>query len=87
MVARFLNQKLQGLPFVPPSRKSAFGSLLNAITLEDKEDFQPTNINFGLFPAAEGIRDKAKKREFILDRAKTGLAEFIAPSWNLFSKI
>lgn len=76
MIARFLNQKLLGKPFVAPSRKSAFGSLLNAITIEQKENFQPTNINFSLFPRAEGFRDKALKRKFILDEARAAPVDF-----------
>ncbi|MDZ4662101.1 MAG: methylenetetrahydrofolate--tRNA-(uracil(54)-C(5))-methyltransferase (FADH(2)-oxidizing) TrmFO [Pseudomonadota bacterium] len=72
MVARFINQKLLGQAFTPPSRESAFGSLLNAITVEQKENFQPTNINFSLFPPpTELIRDKTLKRQFILDQAKS----------------
>lgn len=38
----------KGELFTPPPPQSAFGALLNAIT-EDKENFQPTNINFSLF--------------------------------------
>ncbi|MBE8162695.1 MAG: methylenetetrahydrofolate--tRNA-(uracil(54)-C(5))-methyltransferase (FADH(2)-oxidizing) TrmFO [Bdellovibrionaceae bacterium] len=38
----------QGNSFTTPPPQSAFGALLNAIT-EDKDHFQPTNINFSLF--------------------------------------
>lgn len=38
----------KGDNFIPPPQQSAFGALLNAIT-ENKEKFQPTNINFSLF--------------------------------------
>ncbi len=56
LVARFLNDKLQGREISLPPRASAMGSLLNGIT-EDNDYFQPTNINFGLFP---NIRNRAK---------------------------
>lgn len=51
----------QGAP--PP--ETAMGSLLRAITdpLKQKH-FQPTNINFGLFPPlSESVKDKAEKKE------------------------
>lgn len=38
----------KGELFTAPPQQSAFGALLNAIT-EDKDKFQPTNINFSLF--------------------------------------
>lgn len=49
LVALFIDQSLSGLEPCPPPRATALGSLLNAIT-ETKENFQPTNINFGLMP-------------------------------------
>ena len=51
LVANFIRQKHLDKPFNPPPRASAMGAILNAITLEKKDNFQPTNINFGLFPA------------------------------------
>jgi len=45
---QFLPQDSSTIKSLPP-RYTAFGSLLNAIT-EFKKHFQPTNINFGLFP-------------------------------------
>lgn len=51
LVANFLHSKLQDKTFLPPPRESAMGSLLEAITEPSKaKHFQPTNINFGLFP-------------------------------------
>src|SRR5690606_13385284 len=50
LVARFIEQKYSDKPLTPPPRESALGALLHAITMEKKENFQPTNINFGLFP-------------------------------------
>jgi methylenetetrahydrofolate--tRNA-(uracil-5-)-methyltransferase len=77
LVARFLNDKLKGRPINKPPRESALGSLLNGIT-EDNDYFQPTNINFGLFPNVEPPEGKKKiqkdqKREIQLSRAKEAL--------------
>ena len=78
LVARFLDQKLRGLPFAPPPRASALGSLLTAITDEMRaEFFQPTNINFGLMPAVEGARDKMLKRQQQLLNARAAFAPWL----------
>ena len=77
LVAHFIDQKLQDRPFNPPPRESALGSILHAITLEEKENFQPTNINFGLFPAAPEKMKKDLKKEFILNRAKEAFKQWL----------
>jgi methylenetetrahydrofolate--tRNA-(uracil-5-)-methyltransferase len=81
LVARFLNDQLRGKKINLPPRESALGSLLNGIT-EYKEQFQPTNINFGLFPIAElqlqNPKDRAQKREAQLNRAKTAILNWIS---------
>lgn len=75
MVAHFLRQRYQDRPFSPPPRESAMGSLLHAITKEEKPNFQPTNINFSLFPVPAlppGKRlPKDEKRAAILQSART----------------
>ncbi len=78
LVARFLDQKLNDKVFAPPPRLSALGSLLEAITDPFRIDnFQPTNINFGLLPPlVESIRDKKLKKE-----KQIGLAREALQSW------
>lgn len=81
LVAHFMNDKLNGRPVSRPPRASALGSLLHAIT-EDNEYFQPTNINFGLFPNLDnpGIHRsewKEKKRSLQLDAAKAALLDWM----------
>jgi methylenetetrahydrofolate--tRNA-(uracil-5-)-methyltransferase len=49
LVAKFIHQKLSGQKFSPPPRTSALGSLYNFLR-EEKENYQPMNINFSLFP-------------------------------------
>lgn len=78
LVAHFIHQKLTDQSFNPPPRASALGSLLHAITLEEKENFQPTNINFGLFPAVEKrFKRKSDKKDFILERARQSFVEWL----------
>jgi methylenetetrahydrofolate--tRNA-(uracil-5-)-methyltransferase len=78
LVANFLDQKLKDRVFSPPPRESAMGSLLEAITDPTREKhFQPTNINFGLFPPlGEQIRDKAVKKMKQIEKARTAFSEW-----------
>jgi methylenetetrahydrofolate--tRNA-(uracil-5-)-methyltransferase len=78
LVAKFLDQKLKG-EFCPPPRHSAMGSLLEAITDPDRaENFQPTNINFGLLPPLEyQERDKSKKKTEQLQRARCSFSDWL----------
>lgn len=78
MVARFLHQKVHGLEVSGPPRETAFGSLLNAITDETKDRFQPTNINFGLLPPIEGRIDKLVKREMQIASARKAMTAWIS---------
>lgn len=83
MVAHFLNDQLSDREILIPPRASAFGSLLNAITEEGKEHFQPTNINFSLFPPVDGRefrgrRGKEARRDRQLEIAKVAMNEWLA---------
>ncbi len=79
LVAKFLDQKLKGEEFNPPPRLSAMGSLLEAITDPTRtENFQPTNINFGLLlPLAVEVRDKSKRKAAQIALAKSALCEWL----------
>ncbi len=66
----FATQQLQGKPVVPPPGITAFGALLSHLTQSDARNFQPMNINYGLFPPLEGQRMKrAERRLAMADRA------------------
>lgn len=71
--------RMQGkeLPAVPPA--SAHGALISHITESESKHFQPSNINFGLFPASEGL---ARIRDKKLKRAKT--AELALETWKKY---
>lgn len=67
-------------PIVFP-RETAMGSLAHYITTADFRNFQPMNINFGLFPPLEErIRDKRKRNEAIAKRALEKIQNF---SYNI----
>ena len=61
--------RLKGTPFSPPPVETAIGALLEYVTGKEG-NFQPMNINFGLFLGPEiRIRDKKKRNQHIIDRA------------------
>lgn len=54
LVAQFVDAYIKKQPPMQIPRASAMGSLMEAITSPDRADhFQPTNINFGLFPVLD----------------------------------
>lgn len=56
-------------PFVFPAT-TAIGSLAHYITTADPKNFQPMNINFGLFePLPEKVRNKQERNERLAERA------------------
>lgn len=73
LAALNINRFFQDRPFLPPPPESALGSLLNHLW-EKKDNYQPTNINWGLFPPIEKSEDK--KMALIL-RAKTQFQNWI----------
>ncbi len=78
LVAKFIIQKLNDQTFSPPPRTSALGSLYNFLR-EEKENYQPMNINFSLFPKVSDeelqklSKAKIKKSEFKRLRKDTQL--------------
>lgn len=80
LVAKFIQQKLQQQSFSPPPRESAMGSLCHAINWEEKQNFQPTNINFGLFPPMNLDRRTPKplRRQKMIDRAQQAFTAWLA---------
>jgi len=84
LVARFLDQKIRhNEMFSPPPRESMMGSLLEAITDPTRADhFQPTNVNFGLFPDmkeenGKKIRDKKTKKLRQVARAQAAFSSWL----------
>jgi len=58
--------KILGKDYIPPPRNTALGALINYLTTSSVNNFQPMNINFGLFPIGEiKIRDKKERNQKI----------------------
>ena len=64
--------RLQGREAVSVPETTAHGALIRHITESEGRHFQPSNINFGLFPVLEEarkIRDKKLKKQLLVERA------------------
>ena len=55
---------VQGKTPILPPRETAFGSMLAHLS-DIKADFQPMNINFGLFPNLEPVETKTGKKRWL----------------------
>ena len=67
-------RKISGEEFAPPPVETAMGALHNYVTTKPPKNFQPMNINFGLFPVKEmNIRNKKERNQKIFENALTAL--------------
>jgi methylenetetrahydrofolate--tRNA-(uracil-5-)-methyltransferase len=65
--------EIAGRPWDAPPRTTAMGALLAHITGDaEAEDFQPMNVNFGLFPPLPEVKKKQRKEAYT-SRAKADL--------------
>ncbi|MEJ5329236.1 MAG: methylenetetrahydrofolate--tRNA-(uracil(54)-C(5))-methyltransferase (FADH(2)-oxidizing) TrmFO [Desulfobaccales bacterium] len=59
----------RGLPLVTPPRATALGALISHVTNTASRDFQPMNVNFGLFPPLPGRLPKRERGRAYAARA------------------
>jgi len=58
--------EIMGKDYMPPPRDTALGALINYLTTSSSKNFQPMNINFGLFWMQEmKIRNKKERNQKI----------------------
>ncbi|MFH0780395.1 MAG: methylenetetrahydrofolate--tRNA-(uracil(54)-C(5))-methyltransferase (FADH(2)-oxidizing) TrmFO [Pseudomonadota bacterium] len=69
------------VPVIPPE-ETALGALIKHLTESDPKKFQPSNVNFGLFPSWE---QKVKKKIRGLERSQLALAKL--EQWRETEKI
>ncbi|MHB8066263.1 MAG: methylenetetrahydrofolate--tRNA-(uracil(54)-C(5))-methyltransferase (FADH(2)-oxidizing) TrmFO [Desulfobaccales bacterium] len=62
-------RQTQDLPLVMPPRVTALGALVGHLTNTASKDFQPMNVNFGLFPPLPGRTPKKLRGEAYAARA------------------
>ncbi|MEW6448812.1 MAG: FADH(2)-oxidizing methylenetetrahydrofolate--tRNA-(uracil(54)-C(5))-methyltransferase TrmFO [Bacillota bacterium] len=67
-------RQAKGLPPVLFPPETAHGSLMRYITTADPKNFQPMNVNYGLFlPLAEKVRDRRRRNLALAERALAAL--------------
>lgn len=65
-----------GKTVIAPPPETALGALIEHLTLTDPKSFQPSNVNFGLFPAWEKKVPKKLRGEKRNERSMLALAEW-----------
>ena len=69
----------RALPFQPPPRTTAIGSIAFYVSHANPVDYQPTNVAFGLLPSLDRpIRQKRARRQAMAERALSDLAAWRA---------
>ncbi|WP_299327865.1 methylenetetrahydrofolate--tRNA-(uracil(54)-C(5))-methyltransferase (FADH(2)-oxidizing) TrmFO [Parasphingopyxis sp.] len=77
MVGRFAAAELRGETLPSPPPETALGALIGHITGgADARDYQPMNINFGLFPPLAERVHKKQRKEAMTARARAAMAEW-----------
>ncbi len=66
-------RQLRSQPLATPPRETALGALIYHLTNTASKDFQPMNVNFGLFPALEGRIPKKLRGAAYAERALEAL--------------
>jgi len=66
---------MEANPIVPPP-ETAIGALIKYITDQSVKNFQPMNINFGLFPPLPNGIQKSERRKLIVERALAKISGF-----------
>jgi len=80
MVGRMVAAEIRGEPFNLPPQTTAFGALLSHITGgADARDYQPMNVNFGLFPPFEQRVKKKERKEAYTARARADFSQWLHP--------
>ncbi|MEO5357886.1 MAG: methylenetetrahydrofolate--tRNA-(uracil(54)-C(5))-methyltransferase (FADH(2)-oxidizing) TrmFO [Nitrospirae bacterium YQR-1] len=77
-------RKVKSLPHILPAETTSTGALIKYVTTEQKHGaFQPSNINFSLFPQLEvKTKDKNIRRKLIVERALTDIDGFIKAAYR-----
>jgi len=70
-------RQIQNRPLVTPPRETAMGALIAHLTNTATKDFQPMNVNFGLFPPLAGRTPKKLRGAAYAERALQALDEWM----------
>ncbi len=78
LAGEFIRQRIMGTPFTPPPPETALGAILGHCTLAPVKRFQPSNINFSLFPALEKRLPKKERPGAYMERARAAFKAWSA---------
>ena len=70
------SRKALGLAPVLPGGETAVGCLLEHVCSDTGKEFQPMNINFGLFPGVDGKMSRERRRALVARRSIEGIREY-----------
>lgn len=77
LAGRFAAAELLGHDMAPPPADTALGALLGHVTGNvETADYQPMNVNFGLFPPLDDVRKKQRKEAYTA-RARASFGEWV----------
>jgi len=68
---------MQNRPLITPPRETALGALISHLTNTATRDFQPMNVNFGLFPPLPGRLPKKLRGAAYAERALMALESWM----------
>ena len=78
LAGRMVAAERSGGTWHSPPRTTAMGALLAHITGDaEADDYQPMNVNFGLFPPLHDVKKKQRKEAYT-DRGKADLQKWLA---------
>jgi methylenetetrahydrofolate--tRNA-(uracil-5-)-methyltransferase len=77
LAGRFTAAEILGQKLAPPPATTALGALLgHVIGNVETADYQPMNVNFGLFPPLDDVKKKQRK-EAMTARARAALGQWL----------
>jgi len=77
LAGRFAAAEILGQTLVPLPAETALGALLGHVTGNvETADYQPMNVNFGLFPPLNDVKKKQRK-EAMTSRARSALGQWL----------
>lgn len=78
MVGRYAAAELRGETLSAPPAETALGALISHITGgADARDYQPMNVNFGLFPPFDEKVHKKQRKEALTSRARSAMTKWV----------
>lgn len=77
LAGMFLSAMILGAKVDPPPPETAVGSLLRHVTASPLRHFQPSNVNYGLFPPLAGRVQKRSRNEAYAERARAAFPEWM----------